>query len=225
MRAQAARLQLPDCPAPEPAPQWPTEFTFELKPRQRCRSSPSLSAATSVAARRKELRRACSQRTGARGQHGRPGLRAPYASLGPHLQAGMKAALMHLPMNVRRFLAGAFAGALRAFSTAYLVSQGPQRPHVARSLPVTGALSKTATAPIETVRMQMMTTGKVCPCCCPAPLLRVAGCAVKERAAAAPCPPATTGLCQIRAFRAGPRAGHCAADVGARRRVCLLLRQ
>lgn len=26
-----------------------------------------------------------------------------------------------------------------------------------------GALSKTATAPIETVRMQMMTTGKVCP--------------------------------------------------------------
>lgn len=32
---------------------------------------------------------------------------------------------------------------------------------MASGLLVTGALSKTATAPIETVRMQMMTTGKV----------------------------------------------------------------
>ena len=134
MRAQAARLQLPDCPAPAPAAEWPTDLTFELEPRQRRRSSPSLSAATSVAARRKDLRRTCSQRSGTRGQHGTRGPRAPLASLGPQLQAGMKAALMHLPMNVRRFLAGAFAGALRASTTAYLVSLGLQRPHVATGL-------------------------------------------------------------------------------------------
>ena len=109
-----ARLQLPDCPAPAPAAEWPTDLTFELELRQHRRSGPLLSAATSVAARRRDLRRACTQRSGARGQHGGRGPRAPLASLGPQLQAGMKAALMHLPINVRRFLAGAFAGASRA---------------------------------------------------------------------------------------------------------------
>ena len=36
---------------------------------------------------------------------------APSASLGPALQASVQQALLRLPMNVRRFLAGAFAGA------------------------------------------------------------------------------------------------------------------
>lgn len=47
-----------------------------------------------------------------RHQGGRRGKeQPPSASLGPALQASVQQALLRLPMNVRRFLAGAFAGA------------------------------------------------------------------------------------------------------------------
>ncbi len=111
MRAQAGRLRLPASAAPGTAPLWPADLAFEWEPppqrQRRCARHacgalrPAATSAGDAPARA--------------GRRVRRRLRAPpqrpLASLGPQLQAGARQALLMLPMNVRRFLAGAFAGA------------------------------------------------------------------------------------------------------------------
>lgn len=78
----------------------------------------------------------------------------------------MRHQMMGWPADARRFLAGAFAGE-RAAPMLGVRSDGmPARAALINgTLSGTGAVSKTVTAPLESVRMQIMTGNKVSHCC------------------------------------------------------------